>query len=104
MLQVLAALRQLLRLIPTDPSVSDVLDAVTFHSRSNANKFASSAASASPKVSPRKPLFPSSASAAAASPVNHVSQESPAMAANLEEARLEVGVAISDFMVNSIIQ
>ena len=38
----------------------------------------------------RKPLFPS-ASASAASPVNHVSQESPAMAANLEEARLEVG-------------
>ena len=50
---VLAALRQLLRLIPTDPSVSDVLDAVTFHSRANVNKFASSAASASPKVSPR---------------------------------------------------
>ena len=38
----------------------------------------------------RKPLFPS-ASASAASPGNHVSQESPVMAANLEEARLEVG-------------
>ena len=54
--EVLTSLRQLLCLIPTDPSVSDVLDAVTFHSRSNATKFAS-AASASPKVSPRDDEF-----------------------------------------------
>lgn len=89
--EVLTALRQLLCLIPTDPSVSEVFDAVTYHSRSNATQFAS-AASASPKVSPRKPLFPSVAGASASSPgANPLSPEGTPLAANLEEARQEAG-------------